>query len=163
MGVVVAPRIRPARDTDADGLIHLIGSCWSEYPGCILDVDAEEPHLRAIATHFTCRGGRFWVAEQEATIVGSVGLAPVDDPNGIELHKLYVLREARQTGLGGTLTQLAEDSAREAGATFIELWSDTRFETAHRFYERRGYRRSPTTRDLNDLSNSTEYHFRKDF
>ena len=163
MGAVVALRIRSARDDDADGLIHLIDSCWSEYPGCILDVDAEEPHLRAIATHFAARRGRFWVAEQNAYIVGCIGLAPARDPAGAELHKLYVLHSARQTGLGGRLTGLAEDAARGSGATFIELWSDTRFATAHRFYERRGYVRLPETRDLDDLSNSTEYHFRKEF
>lgn len=53
--------VRDARDTDAEGLIALIDGCWSEYPGCILDVDGELPELRAIATYFAGLGGRFWV------------------------------------------------------------------------------------------------------
>jgi len=76
---------RPARDTDRDGLIALIGSAYAEYPGCVLDVEREE------------------------------------------------------------------------------LWSDTRFAEGHRFYERRGFTRGAVTRQLFDLSNSTEYHFEKRF
>ena len=162
MGTIVAPRIRPARDGDGDALIALIGGCWAEYPGVILDVDLEEPQLRAITTHFCDRGGLFWVAEQGAAIVGCAGIAPAADPAGAELHKLYVRNDVRRSGLGGALTTRVEHAAREQGAAFIELWSDTRFVTAHRFYERLGYTRLPDTRDLHDLSNSTEYHFRKE-
>ena len=161
MGAAVEPRIRPAQDDDGDGLIALIGGCWSEYPGVILDVDAEEPHLRAIATHFHGRNGQFWVAELDIEIVGCIGIAPAADPAGAELHKLYVRKPARRGGLGARLTDLVEVTARRRQAAFIELWSDTRFATAHRFYEQRGYVRTSRTRDLNDLSNSTEYHFRK--
>jgi hypothetical protein len=42
--------IRPGRDSDAAGFIALIGACWAEYPGCVLDVDGELPELRALAT-----------------------------------------------------------------------------------------------------------------
>jgi len=59
----MAEGIREARNSDADGLIRLVGTCWAEYPGCVLDVDAEVPELRAIASHFRDRGGRFWVVD----------------------------------------------------------------------------------------------------
>lgn len=41
------------------------------------------------------------------------------------------------------------------------LWSDTRFERAHGFYERRGYVRTGPIRVLNDLSNSLEFGYAK--
>ena len=50
-------QLRPARDSDSAGVIALIGRVFAEYPGCVLDVEAEEPELRAPATHFD----RFWV------------------------------------------------------------------------------------------------------
>ena len=159
--VVAAPQIRAASDDDADGLIALIDGCWSEYSGLILDVDREEQQLRAIATHFQARNGQFWVAQLGQDIVGCVGVAPASDPAGAELHKLYVCREVRRSGLGGRLADCVEQAANKEAAAFVELWSDTRFTTAHRFYERRGYVRLSDTRDLDDLSNSTEYHFRK--
>ena len=156
----MTPWLREARDGDADGLIALIGACWSEYPGCVLDVDGEVPELRAIASHYAARGGRFWVAEAEGRVVGSVGLLP-SGPDGAELCKLYVLRAARRRGLGARLAGLVEAEARRRGAAFLELWTDTRFADAHRLYERLGFGRLPETRVLHDLSNSVEYRYRK--
>ena len=156
----MSPVIRDARDGDADGLIALIGACWSEYPGCILDVDGELPELRRIASHFAAQDGRFWVGEDQGKVVASVGLLPVGK-GGAELCKLYVDAAARRHGLGGSLVRLVEEEARQRGACFVELWSDTRFRDAHRLYERLGYARGRETRVLHDLSNSIEYHYRK--
>lgn len=153
--------IRDARDSDADGLITLIGGCFSEYPGCLLDVDGELPELRAIATAFRDWHGRFWVAERAGRVVGSVGFTPGKRPGYAELKKLYVEKAARKTGLGATLCTLAEDEAREAGFSRIDLWSDTRFQTAHAFYEKRGYARGPKTRELHDSSFTVEYYFER--
>ena len=50
-------RIRPGHDADGDGFIALIRSCWSLYPGVILDVDREAPELRALASLDAWRGG----------------------------------------------------------------------------------------------------------
>jgi putative acetyltransferase len=152
--------LRDARDDDAEGLIELIGGVFAEYSGCVLDVDGELPELRAIATAFRSAGGRFWVAELGGRLVGSVGLTPAARGPGVELRKLYVDRSCRRTGLGGRLHDLVVDEARARGAQFIELWSDTRFADAHRFYERRGYVRGPMTRELRDQSASVEYYFR---
>ena len=153
------PRIRDATDADAAGLIELIGGVFAEYPGCVLDVDGELPELRAIATHFARLGGRFWVAEIDGQIVGCIGLSPATAPGGIELRKLYVRKDARRSGLGGTLCGLVEPEARRRGAAFVHLSSDTPFDKAHRLYERRGYVRGPSTRDLHDKSDSVEYHY----
>jgi putative acetyltransferase len=78
------------------------------------------------------------------------------------LQKLYVGRSARRQGLGSRLVARVETEAIERGATAIELWTDTRFEPAHRLYERLGYVRNGATRELHDLSNSVEYHYLKE-
>jgi putative acetyltransferase len=153
--------IREARDDDAPGLIALIGAVFAEYPGCVLDVDGEMPELRRIASSFAEAGGRFWVAARGALIVGCIGMAPASEAGGIELKKLYVARELRKSGLGSRLVDLVEAQARAERATFIDLWSDTRFTTAHGFYEKRGYTRSSQTRELHDKSATVEYYFRK--
>jgi putative acetyltransferase len=162
---VVAPdiRIRDARDDDADDLIALIAGCFADYPGCVLEVPGEAPELRMIATAYSKLGGRFWVAEQDARVVGCVGFVPLPAQSGAELRKLYVHRRARRRGLGARLSMLVEDEARSRGARYVELWSDTRFLDAHRLYQRLGYVRGTATRDLHDMSGSVEYHFRKDF
>ncbi len=154
--------IRDARDADGWELIGLVAACWAEYPGCILNVDGEEPWMRAPASSFDERGGRLWVVERQGRVVASVGLKPAHEPGGIELKTLYVALHARRLGLGNRLTELVEAEARRRGAAFIDLWSDTRFTDAHRLYKRRGYQRDPITRELHDLSNTVEYYFRKD-
>jgi putative acetyltransferase len=156
--------IRAARDDDAEALIGLIGAVYAEYPGCVLDVEREEPDLLEIASAYARKGGGFWVATIEATgaVVGCVGWSPssASDRSGwVELRKLYVARAHRRKGLAGALCSRVEVAARERGARGIELWSDTRFLDAHRFYAGRGFRQQPGSRQLFDLSDSSEYHF----
>jgi len=153
--------LRDARDSDASGLIELIGSVFREYPNCVLDVDGELPELRHIASSFAEWRGRFWVAERQRRIVGCIGCTPSDEPGGLELKKLYVAETERLSGLGSRLVSLVEQEARLRRVRFIDLWSDTRFMTAHRFYERRGYQSSGTTRELHDKSDTVESYFRK--
>jgi putative acetyltransferase len=152
--------VRDARDDDAGALIELIGSCFAEYPGCVLDVDAEAPELRAVATHYRERGGRFWVAERDGSVVGCIGVARSRDPGGVELQKLYVAATARRRGLATRLCDLVFAEARERGASFVDLWSDTRFGEAHRLYDKLGFIRGRDTRELHDRSRSVEYYFR---
>jgi GNAT superfamily N-acetyltransferase len=153
------PVIRVGRDDDSWDVIALIGACWSEYPGCVMDVHGECPDLLAPAT--TCRsaGGELWVATDRCgTVVATVGWTRLD-PGTAELERLYVARRWRRHGLAAELATLAEDAARAAGATRIELWSDTRFTGAHRFYETRGYERAGPDRALGDLSHTREHHY----
>ena len=153
-------KIRDARDDDSDGLIRLIGDCFSEYPGCVLDVEGEAPELISPATWHKEAGGRLWVAEGDGTIVGCVAILP-EAERSAELKKLYVSSELRRLGLGARLCELVEAEARSRGANTVILWSDTRFEDAHRLYEQRGYERGPDTRELHDASKSVEYYFRR--
>src|SRR5688500_20328610 len=103
--------VRAALDGDGESLIALIGACYSEYPGCILDVDREEPALRAIATAFDARGGRVWVAEAGGRVVASAGAVPSAAPGGMERGKVYVAGEAGRLGLGARLAGRAEAGA----------------------------------------------------
>jgi putative acetyltransferase len=152
--------IRQARDDDSAALVELIGACYADYPGCVLDVDREEPWLRAPATAYAAWRGRLWVAERAGEVVGSGGFRP-RAPGVGGVHHLYVARRARRRGLATRLLGLIEAEARRRGAARVDLWSDTRFTDAHRLYQRLDYVRSPDTRELGDLSRSTEYHFAK--
>jgi GNAT superfamily N-acetyltransferase len=154
----MAATIRPGRDTDADAFIDLIGGCWAEYPGCVMDVDGENPELRALATYYAGKGGALWAAEEAGRLIGMVATRPLDD-GAWEICRVYVARAARGTGLAHRLLDTAEAHARTQGAERLDLWSDTRFDAAHRFYEKRGYLRRGPVRVLGDLSNSIEFHY----
>ncbi len=153
--------LRPGTDEDAAGFIALIDACWSEYPNCILDVDAEVPELRALATYFAEAGGALWVAEQDGRVIGMAATRPLNQDYAWEICKVYVAGEARGTGLAHRLLDAAEVHARAAGAHRLVLWTDTRFEAAHRFYEKRGFVRQGSIRILDDISHSLEFRYTK--
>ena len=152
--------IRPGRDSDADGFIALIGTCWSLYPGCRLDVDLELPELRGLASYFAGQGGALWAAEQNGRITGMIGVRPLD-AGAWEICKVYVAPDLHGTGLAHKLLDAAEAHAIAVGATQLVLWTDTRFDRAHRFYEKRSYVRAGPIRVLHDISNSLEFRYAK--
>ena len=158
---MTAPLIRPGRDEDEAGFIRIIGDCWSEYPGCILDVDGELPELHALATYFAKAGGMLWVAEREGVMTGMVATRPLGSDRAWEICKMYVQASERGSGLAHTLLGGAEDYAREHGAERIVLWTDTRFNAAHGFYEKRSYVRAGSIRILDDVSKSLEFRYAK--
>lgn len=155
--------IRPARDEDGAALKALIGGCWAEYSGCDVPVEAEIPEIDALASSYAAKGGALWVGEADA-VIGMVGVKPGENGPRIsnwEISKMYVAAGARGGGLAQALLKLAEDHAQSQGASRAFLWSDTRFERAHRFYEKQGYIRIGGIRALHDLANSLEYHYEK--
>jgi GNAT superfamily N-acetyltransferase len=153
--------LRAGRDSDAEGFIALVGACWAEYPNCVLDVDGEVPELRHLATYFSRSGGALWAAERDGRIIGMAATRPLGDDAAWEICRVYVSKDARGTGLAQTLLTTAEAHARDAGAERLVLWTDTRFEAAHRFYEKTGYVRQGSIRILDDISNSLEFRYTK--
>jgi GNAT superfamily N-acetyltransferase len=142
-------------------VIALIAGCWSEYPGCIMDVHGECPDLLDPAGTYVRLGGQFWVATDPCgSVIATIGWRPLDAAR-VELERLYVNPRWRRRGLAHTLTDLVEEAAAGLHAREIELWSDTRFETAHRFYQARGYVRVGPDRELGDLSHTREHHYVK--
>jgi putative acetyltransferase len=156
-----SPSVRTAVDGDADDLVALVGSCFSEYEGCVLDTEHEMPHLLRVATHYAAVGGCAWVAVAGGSVVGSVACRPAQDAAGLELQMLYVLARWRRRGLGSRLVAVVEGETRRRGRNVVELWSDTRFADAHRLYRSRGYEQRPEVRELHDLSATREYRFTK--
>ncbi|MBN8891533.1 MAG: GNAT family N-acetyltransferase [Rhodospirillales bacterium] len=157
---MTAPLLRPGRDEDAAGFIALVGACWAEYPGCVMDLDGEVPELRALASYYAGQGGALWAAEAGGRVVGMVGTKPLDG-GAWELCKMYADAGQRGTGLAQALIDAAEGFARAHGAAEMKLWTDTRFDRAHRFYEKQGYVRSGPIRVLDDLSHSLEFAYAK--
>lgn len=153
--------LREARDNDSADLIALMTVIYDSYPGCKLLVEEEEPDLLEPATAFD-DGGGWWVVEREGLLIASVALSPSHERDGWgKLRKLYVDARARGEGLGSAMVHLVEAAAAERGFQHLHLWSDSRFDAAHRLYERLGWRRSPLTRTLPDFSRTTELEFLK--
>lgn len=148
--------LRPATNCDSPQIIDLVGRCYAEYPGCLLDVEGEEPELLDPEGAFSA----FWVLDRTGRIMGTIGCKI--RPEKLELKKLYLDPEVRGDGWARRLVAVVEDFARQHDIPVVELWTDTRFENAHGLYAHLGYTRTGEVRELNDRSNTVEYRFRKD-
>ena len=127
------------RTRHGDGAWQVVKTVFDEYgfPFVESDYDAD---LADPAAHYAGRGNGFAVAENDARrVVGCVGIT--DEGDGVaELHRLYVLAEARKDGLGGRLVEWVVARAVEYGSRKVVLYSDVHFEDAHRLYLRHGFR-----------------------
>lgn len=153
------PTIRPAADGDGPAIARLIAAVFAEYEGCPF-TPAEFPELAAPASHYRRRGGELLVAEADGELVGTIALSSADGDGVFELNKVYVDRRLRGSGLAQRLYAEAMDDIRQRGGLAVKLWTDTRFLSGHRFYEKLGFARQPVVRYLADSTDCWEYAYR---
>jgi GNAT superfamily N-acetyltransferase len=92
--------------------------------------------------------------------VGSVGVERLEADTA-ELHRLYLDAELRGRRIGRALVEMVLDWCRAQAISRVILWSDTRFDRAHRLYTRMGFLQTGE-RDLPDDVNGTrEYGFER--
>lgn len=147
--------LRPVEQRDVPSILELIDGVYAEY-GCKLDAENEEPHLLAPGNYFRADGGEFWVVEEKDIVRATVAVHL--HPDASELKSLYVHSSLRRQGWGRKLLSLAVEHARRSGRERMFLWSDTRFEDAHRLYRSFGFS-DCGYRELHDSNNSKEYGF----
>lgn len=155
--------LRDAEDADADAIVALVASVWSEYPGKTLVAARDMPELLRPQSAYAAWGGRFWVFEgADGSIVGTVAFRPAAEPGVVELQKLYVAREMRRHGLGQYLCAVVEREAARRGAIAVDLWSDVKLVDAHRLYQRLGYARGDALKTYDDTSRTVRFYYRKE-
>ena len=155
--------IRIATNQDAQGVIDLISSCYSEYGDLVcLEPGGAEAELLDIETHYRGRGGEFWVLDLDGEICGSHATVPFDDhPEICGFRRLYLKKSLRgNTDWGHRLMQVTIDWARNQGFREVQFWSDTRFERAHQFFGKFGFIPDGRVREMHDSHEPySEYFF----
>ena len=150
--------IRPGTRDDAPGVVALIGTVFAEY-GWIYDPPTEVPDLLDFDRHYAAPHGAFWVVTDGARVVGSVGVERCCA--GAELHRLYLEPGQRGRGAGEALVARVLEWCRAEAVPRLELWSDTRFEHAHRLYLRLGFHRDGERTLDGDINDTREYRFER--
>lgn len=96
------------------------------------------------------REAELWVAERDGSVVGTVTIALPGSPwreiaaeDEGEFRMLAVSPDARRQGIGEELTRLVMDRFRSLGFRAVVLSSLAQMTSAHRVYERHGFRRAP--------------------
>jgi GNAT superfamily N-acetyltransferase len=123
-------RIRRAAAADSAPAAAVVRAVYEEY-GFTWDEHGYHADLRDVETAYAA----FFVAELDGRIVGTAGLSERGS-----LERLYVLPAARGAGAGSALLAAVAEEARRRGHDQLEIWSDKRFEDAHRLYRREGAR-----------------------
>lgn len=145
---------------DAPGVIALIGRVFAEY-GFVYEPSTEVPDLLDFERHYQGPHGEFFVIRDETLIVGSVGVERLDGATA-ELHRLYLDTHLRGQGTGRALVGAVLDWCRAQGISRLVLWSDTRFDLAHRLYTRTGFRQTGERSLPEDLNDTREYRFERE-
>jgi putative acetyltransferase len=152
--------IVPATRADAAGVIELIGRVFVEY-GWIWHPAIEVPDLLRWSPDYEPPHGAFFVIRDGDRVVGSAGVHRLDEARA-ELHRLYLDRALRGRGFGDGLVDAVLGWCRAERVAHLVLWSDTRFEHAHRLYLRHGFRRTGERVLPEDVNQSREYRFERE-
>ena len=159
--------LRPATNQDQAGIIRLIGSVFEEYQTEV-DLENAEADLLDLKKNYTDQGGQFWVlADQQNEIHGCHSAmaenAPLNHRDGqtvCTFKRLYLAANLRGTEWGQKLMQVAIDWAMTQKFNRVEFWSDSRFERAHRFFQKFGFETNGELRTMHDsFEPYQEFHF----
>lgn len=135
--------IRPAETSDIPGIQMVAALTWPHAYADILTPHQVEYMLHMMYSYdtlekqMTREGHVFFVAENDGKMMGFAGCSFYEN-SAWKLHKLYVLPFQQKTGLGKTLLQLVETTAREAGADAL-LLNVNRNNNAFAFYKHQGF------------------------
>lgn len=130
--------IRPATNLDRFKIEGLVFGVLESY-GLPFDRDGSDEDLADIESNYFGRGGVFEVIENDAgTIVGTVGLYPIDEIT-IELRKMYLDPSIRGRGLGKLILQKMILKAKSLGYARIYLDTSSALREAVFLYERIGF------------------------
>ena len=135
-------KIRPIEPKDNAAVEAIIRACLVEFGGNREGTAWFDPGLGRFSEVYQGEGRAYWVAEdEEGRVVGGTGIGALDGVPGVcELQKMYCLPEARGTGAAALLMDAALAFAR---ARYEKCYLETfgNMKAAHRFYEKRGFRR----------------------
>lgn len=160
-------KLREATPADRQGVISLIDRVYSEYQDRV-NLEGAERELLSLPEAYSLQGGAFIVLvesldgfREDERVVGCHATEPTGAEQGT-FRRLYLDVSLRGSGWGDRLMQWAVDWSEAAGWNRIAFWSDTRFERAHRFFERFGFQRTGGYREMSDgIFPYAEYEFER--
>jgi putative acetyltransferase len=131
--------IRDWQKSDRNLAAELIRQILIEY-GLPWQPDLADRDVIEVETHYLDRGGEFWVVELERKIIGTAAYYPVEqDPQSVEIRKMYLLSEFRGKGLGRYLLLQLEKAIANRGFTTIYVETASVLKEAVSLYEKNNY------------------------
>ena len=126
--------IRRCRDDELAAIGEIVNAAAVAYRGVIPEDRWHEPYMGPAELEGEVAAGvEFWGDEEEGSLLGVMGIQPVQDVTLI--RHAYVSPAAQGRGIGGAL--LAALDARGTGQLLVGTWAAASW--AIRFYERHGF------------------------
>ena len=126
--------IRRCRDDELAAIGAIVNAAAVVYRGVIPEDRWHEPYMPAAELKGEIAAGvEFWGYEDDAALIGVMGIQPVQDVTLI--RHAYVSPAAQGRGVGGAL--LAALEARGSGQLLVGTWAAATW--AIGFYERHGF------------------------
>jgi DNA-binding MarR family transcriptional regulator/GNAT superfamily N-acetyltransferase len=134
--------LRPHRIGDMGWIVHREGLGYAEQYGWDESFESLVAKIvNEFTAHFDAKRERCWIAEIDGQNVGHVFLVKhPSQPRTAQLRLLFVEPCARGRGLGDALVTECVRFARAAGYQKIVLWTQSILTSAHRIYQRAGFR-----------------------
>ena len=127
--------IRPCTPAAFDTIFEIVNDAAMAYKGAIPAARWHEPYMPKAELRVAIDSGvKFWGYEMDDTLVGVLGIQPVQDVTLI--RHAYVRTSHRRHGIGGHLLQFL--LARTSTPTLIGTWAAA--DWAIRFYQKNGFR-----------------------
>ncbi|MCH8495170.1 MAG: GNAT family N-acetyltransferase [Balneolales bacterium] len=156
--------LRLASQDDIPALTRIIEDVFIEY-GWIFVAKDELPDFLDFDVYFesnTMQPGKPRLFKVERTTDGGKSricgcIALKFNIEGAYLSRVYLQENVRGKGVGQWIVEEVMGISRVEGGTEMHLWTDTRFEAAHRLYEKLGFAKTNEIRSLHDINNSFEW------
>ena len=135
------PAIRPIQPADNPVIATIIRDTLAEFgankPGTVYYDDTTD----SLYEFFQKPGAAYFIASLNNEIVGGGGIFPTDGLPAYtcELVKMYLLPQARGTGLGRTLIEKSLDFAKDAGYKDVYLETMPELKQAQKVYAKFGF------------------------
>lgn len=133
--------IRTIQPSDNPFISSIIKDTLAEFGANYPDTVYYDPTTDTLFELFQKEGAVYFVAELNDEIVGGGGIYPTDGlpADTCELVKMYLLPQARGTGLGRTLIEKSLDFAKNYGYKKIYLESMPELKQALKIYAKFGF------------------------
>lgn len=133
--------IRTIQSKDNSSIETIIRQCLIDFGGNRAGLAWEDESLSHLSDYYNQEGRNYWVAFDEyGKMLGGCGIAQFGSPEDkiCELQKMYLVQEARGTGIARKLLETALQFAKQHyKACYLETLQN--MEAANRFYKKHGF------------------------
>lgn len=133
--------IRTIKKEDNQAVAQLIRSVFDEMEIPKIGTAYEDPCLDLMFEEYNKPQSVYLVVENEGKIVGSAGIAPLEngDPKVCELQKMYFLPETRGLGIGSKMMEKCLERARSFGFEKCYIETMPFMYAAQKLYKKSGF------------------------